>query len=143
MRGLLGDSGGFRQPLLALSSPFRDLFCGLFGTFLDSLPGGLFGFFFPAFLAAFLTILLPAFVAFLAAFLDLAVFLAIFAGFLADFFAALAFLAGAAFVALRACVLPCVLGSTAPSARSWRWMARVTSSMAIMPSMVESLRRSE
>src|SRR6266702_755950 len=43
MRGLLRDSGGFRQPLLALSSLFRDLFWGLFGILFDSLLGGLFG----------------------------------------------------------------------------------------------------
>src|SRR6185369_9908917 len=41
MRGLLRDSGGFRQPLLALSSLFRDLFCSLFGTLFDSLFGSL------------------------------------------------------------------------------------------------------
>src|SRR6266702_8169770 len=43
MRGLVSDSGGFRQPLLALSSLFRDLFCGLFGILFYSLLGDLFG----------------------------------------------------------------------------------------------------
>src|SRR5262245_44632992 len=37
MRGLLRDSGGFRQPLLAFSSLFRDLFCGLLRTLFNGL----------------------------------------------------------------------------------------------------------